>query len=101
VPAPPEHELAVSCEDRGSGGWRCSVVVGADLGATRHAVAVDRETLHDLAPGMTPEELVRESFVFLLERETRESILRSFELPIIGRFFAGYADEISRRLRGD
>lgn len=96
----PEHELAVSCDERADGGWRCSVGVGTDADATNHVVAVDRETLDDLAPGATPEALVRESFVFLLERESRESIMRSFELPVIGRFFAGYADEIGNRLRG-
>ena len=65
-----------------------------------HTVEVDRTTLDDLAPGATPEELVRESFVYLLEREPRESIMRAFELPIIARFFGDYPDEISRRLRG-
>ena len=69
-------------------------------GSTEHIVEVDRATLDDLAPGATPEELVRESFVYLLEREPRESIMRAFELPIIARFFGDYPDEISRRLRG-
>ena len=80
------------------GGWQCSVTVGDDAAATLHHVTVDRETLEDLAPGMTPQELVRISFEFLLERESRESIMRSFELPIIGRFFGDYRDEMERRL---
>ena len=91
--------VSVSC-DPTDGGWRCSVVVGDDAAATEHLVEVDRATLDDLAPGATPEELVRESFVYLLERESRESIMRAFELPIIARFFGDYPDEISRRLRG-
>lgn len=95
-----DHPLAVTCDATG-GGWRCSVVVGDDPSATEHVVEVDRATLDDLAPGATPEELVRESFVYLLEREPRESVMRTFELPIIGRFFGDYPDEISRRLRGD
>jgi hypothetical protein len=94
------HELTVSCDPH-EGGWHCTVVVGADPAASEHLVEVDRPTLDDLAPGATPEELVRESFEYLLEREPRESIMRSFELPIIGRFFGDYPDEISRRLRGD
>ena len=95
-----DHSLSVTCDATGPG-WRCSVVVGDDPAATDHVVEVDRETLDDLAPGATPEELVRESFVFLLEREPRESIMRAFELPIIARFFGEYRDEISRRLRGE
>jgi len=92
-----EHEPAVTCVAQ-DGGWHCTVSVGDDSAATRHEVTVDRETLDDLAPGVTPEELVRASFAFLLERESRDSIMRSFELPIIGRFFADYPDEIRRRL---
>jgi hypothetical protein len=79
-------------------GWHCTVTIGDDPGATTHEVQVDREVLDDLAPSAPPEELVRASFVFLLEREPREAIMRSFELPIIGRFFGDYVDEVRRRL---
>jgi hypothetical protein len=42
-------------------------------------------------------ELVRESFVFLLEREPPTSILSSFRLDVIGRYFPEYPAEISSR----
>jgi hypothetical protein len=87
----------VSCRPAESG-WHCTVTLGDDAGATIHEVTVDREVLQDLAPGATPEELVRVSFEFLLEREPREAIMRRFELPIIGRFFGDYRDEMLRRL---
>ena len=93
------HGIRVACDAK-AGAWRCAVVVGDDPEATEHLVEVDRATLDDLAPGVTPEQLVHESFVYLLEREPRESIMRTFELPIIARFYAEYPDEISRRLRG-
>lgn len=89
--------IRVRC-DTTADGWQCTVTVGDDAGATTHEVSVDRLTLEDMAPGVTPEELVRVSFEFLLEREPRESIMRSFELPIIGRFFGDYRDEMERRL---
>jgi hypothetical protein len=79
-------------------GWHCTVTLGDDAGATTHEVSVDRDTLDDLAPGTPPEDLVRTSFEFLLEREPREAIMRQFELPIIGRFFGEYRDEMARRL---
>ena len=90
-------EPMVTCEPH-EGGWRCTVRLGADADATEHTVEVDRATLDDLAPDASPEGLVRASFEFLLEREPRESIMRSFDLPIIGRFFADYPGEIRRRL---
>jgi hypothetical protein len=90
-------DVIVTC-DATDDGWRCHVLVGNGADATRHEVSVDRGILEDLAPGAEAETLVAESFAFLLEREPRESIMRSFELPIIGRFFAEYPDEIRRRL---
>lgn len=80
-------------------GFACEVVVGSDPDATHHLVIVSQADLEDLAPGhYDPEELVRASFAFLLEREPRESILRRFELPIIERYFPGYRSWIQRQL---
>ena len=36
------------------------------------------------------EELVRDSFGFLLERESKESILKEFDLAMIKRYFPEY-----------
>ena len=94
------HQLTVSClaiEE----GWQCRVVVGADPAAITHEVEVGADLLGRLRPGATdPEELVRDSFAFLLEREPRESILRSFKLPVIGRYFPEWEAEISERPLG-
>jgi len=43
------------------------------------------------------EGLIKLSFEFLLEREPKESILRSFELPVIERYFPEYPKEIRKR----
>jgi hypothetical protein len=45
----------------------------------------------------TRAELVEASVRFLLEREPMESILRSFDLPDIARYFPEYAETFSRR----
>jgi hypothetical protein len=49
---------------------------------------------------VAPEELVKVSFEFLLEREPATSILRAFSLDVISRYFPGYPAEISARLGG-
>lgn len=77
-------------------GWHCLVRLGDQ--ADDREVTLDRATLEDLAPGATPEALVDASFRFLLEREPPEAILRSFDLPIIARYFADYPDDIRRRM---
>ena len=51
-----------------------------------------------LAPGAaTPDDLVRRSFEFLLEREPKESILGRFDLMVIARYFPEYERTIRRR----
>lgn len=91
-----DAEPVVRCDAR-PGGWTCTVALGEAAPITEHVVEVDRPVLDDLAPGATPEELVRASFEFLLAREPRESIMRAFELPIIARFFADYPNVMRRR----
>ncbi|HEX6474658.1 MAG TPA: hypothetical protein VF114_06195, partial [Candidatus Limnocylindria bacterium] len=61
---------------------------GDDPAATHHEVELAAPELERLRPGEDdPEALVRTAFEFLLAREPRESILRRFELPVIGRYF--------------
>jgi hypothetical protein len=80
-------------------GWACEVTVTGSGSETRHAVRVSAVDLERLMPGAPdPGELVRASFAFLLEREAKESILRSFDLPVIGRYFPEYELEIRARL---
>lgn len=67
---------------------------------TTHRVTlrdVDRERLG--GKDVSAEQLVEESFRFLLEREPNTSILSSFELPVIGRYFPEYEGEIGKRLK--
>jgi hypothetical protein len=90
--------LAVSCRTS-EAGWTCSVTVGDDPGATHHEVEVGVADLERLAPdAKDPEALVRAAFAFLLTREPRESILRRFELPVIGRYFPEWEQEVVRDL---
>ncbi len=79
-------------------GWDCTVTV-RNGSATHHRVHVSRADLIRLAPGAPdPEDLVRASFRFLLEREPRESILRALDLTVIGRYFPEYEREIGQRV---
>jgi hypothetical protein len=64
---------------------------------TEHAVSVSEADLERLGAGRTPEAFVRECFAFLLEREPKESILRSFDVSAIGRYFPEFEGEIAER----
>jgi hypothetical protein len=77
------------------------VVVREGGGETSHVVSLEDHYYRKLTGGkFDGEELVRKSFEFLLEREPKESILRQFSLPVIGRYFPEYEREIRKRLGG-
>lgn len=66
---------------------------------TRHKVTLLKTDYQHLTGGTaSPEALVEESFRFLLEREPKESILGSFNLTVIGRYFPDYERLIRERL---
>ncbi len=70
-------------------GWRFDVRV-SDGSESRHQVTLSRADRDRIASGADPEQLVRESFAFLLEREPKESIMGSFDLTVIARYFPEY-----------
>jgi hypothetical protein len=67
---------------------------------TVHSVTVMPEYLQKLTGGgASAEMLIERSFEFLLERESNTSILRSFDLPAIQRYFPEYERTITSTLR--
>jgi hypothetical protein len=75
--------------------FQVEVVEGGS--STSHRVTLDREYCESLTEGkVVPPRLVEVSFIFLLERESKESILSTFNLSVIPRYFADYEREIRR-----
>lgn len=63
---------------------------------TTHRVTVAADYADRLTQGrFSTEELVSRSFDFLLQRESNTSILRSFDLAVISRYFPEYERVIS------
>lgn len=73
-------------------------IVASDNTSTQHRVTVSTAAFERLAQGSSLEELVRTSFAFLLEREPKESILREFDLEVIGQYFPEYERVLERRM---
>jgi len=66
---------------------------------TKHLVSLSETYYQKLTQGRVSREiLITRSFDFLLERESNSSILRSFDLPMIGRYFPEFEAEIGKRL---
>ena len=78
---------------------RYQVRVSESGTASTHQVTLDPKYQAKLgAEKVEPEELIRKSFEFLLEREPKESILTRFDLTVISRYFPEYEREIKKRL---
>lgn len=65
---------------------------------TKHKVTVTEVYYNQLTAGAAPpEELVKQSFEFMLDREPNTAILSEFDLKVISTYFPGYEREIKSR----
>jgi len=61
-----------------------------------HTVTLDDQYHKKLSGNIIPkEELIKKSFEFLLNREPKESIMSSFNLKVINKFFPEFESFIS------
>ena len=82
-----------------NGPGRFQVTVTEGDSQSRHTVSLSPEYYEKLTQKQVPEgSLIKRSFQFLLERESKESILREFDLSLIGHYFPNYENEIRKRL---
>ncbi len=87
----------ISIESTGTREFQVTVHDGES--ETSHDVTVPERLIDDL--GVADEDLeqvVRESFGFLLEREPASAIMEEFSLDVISSYFPEYEDELPRRL---
>ncbi|MBM3897427.1 MAG: hypothetical protein FJ358_02735 [Thaumarchaeota archaeon] len=81
-------------------GWVFTIQVQESNGTTEHRVRMNQADYRKLTNNtVSPEECVRKSFEFLLERESKESILREFDIMKIAYYFPEYPKELERRIR--
>ena len=72
-------------------------VTVADRITTTHKVTVTDESLTELTDNnVTKTQLLNFSFRFLLEKEPNTSILSSFDINVISKYFSNYRDEVGR-----
>ena len=73
------------------------LVTVADSVTTTHTVTVTDQSLTDLTDNnVTKTHLLEFSVKFLLEREPNTSILSSFDINVITKYFPDYRDEVRR-----
>ena len=85
---------SISIEKRNDNVFEVTV---ADSVTTTHTVTVTDQSLTDLTDNNTTKtQLLEFSFNFLLDREPNTSILSSFDINVISRYFSDYRDEVRR-----
>ena len=72
-------------------------VTVAKTSTTTHTVTVSDQSLTNLTDNkVTKTQLLEFSFKFLLEREPNTSILSSFDINVISKYFSDYRDKVRR-----
>jgi len=73
-------------------------VVVKDAQTTTHRVTVSDDYYEKLTGGRTPrEQLIRDSFEFLLKRESNTMIFSEFDFPVIKGYFPQYEAEMKKK----
>lgn len=89
--------IAVEPKEGHGGVLRFGVVVREGSTETRHDVTLaERDFAAWSRPGEAAERFVERCFRFLLERESKDSILRSFDVSVIRRYFPEFEAAIRR-----
>lgn len=81
----------------GRDGTRTSFDVSVidDASTSRHTVDLDQVYYRELTGGkVTPEAFIQRSFEFLLERESKETILPKFNLEQISYYFPEFEEKL-------
>jgi hypothetical protein len=82
-------------------GGMYTVRVTEDGSHTEHRVDVGTADYRRLSGGrMSPEELLRRTFEFLLTREPKEAILRRFDLAVVSSYFPDFERAIRQQQSG-
>ena len=77
---------------------RFAVAVAEDETTTCHEVTMSTMDYERLAQGRTPEQVIKAAFRFLLDRESKESILNRFDVTVIGTYFPEFEQELPEYL---
>ena len=91
--------IQITKKEETADGWRFVVEIGPDFNKIGFSVFLDKDYWNELTSGKySPDEFVMRSFRFLLQREPRTSIMRSFHLRDIQRHFSTYEEKMKGTL---
>lgn len=80
--------------------WEFKVEVSDEARLSSYRVIIDPDFYHHLETNQSPQEVVRITFEFLLERENADSILKEFNIKQIPEYFNDFVPVLKERLNG-
>lgn len=94
------HTITVKMREKVGEKYICDAVVSDGDEALTYEVFVTTSDHLRLTKGnVSVEDLVKKSFLFLLARESKDAIMRSFDLMMIARYFPEYENEIMSEMK--
>ncbi len=88
-------EISILKKDDTKNGWKFTVNLDSDS----YYVELSKDYWQKLTGSkISPEELIKKSFQFLLQKEPKEAILKEFNLKIISSYFPEYKEFINREV---
>lgn len=84
----------ISVSKIGEEPYKFEVVIKESGSSSSHTVEMKKGFYKNLDTKTTPEEVVKKSFDFLLEREPKESILGSFNIEVISNYFPNFSQKV-------
>jgi len=87
--------ISIKTKSKDEDGWIFNVIVRQEDSETQHEVRLSKIYYKQLTnENLPPDILVKHSFEFLLQREVKESILKSFNIGQIKDYFPEYEQQI-------
>lgn len=87
-------KLEVTISEHTESGWRFLVDLTKGSDIFTYRVSMDRGYCEGLCPGEEPEEVVKKTFQFLLQREGPQAILSEFDISDVKSYFPDFESMI-------
>jgi len=74
------------------------VTVDEGSSSTRHFVSMTKDFYENLDTNSNPEQIIHESFLFLLSKESKEMIYSEFDVSIISSYYPDFLDYLNNKV---
>lgn len=78
--------------------WEFQVEIADEARLSKYRVRIDPEFYQNLETTISPHEVVRITFEYLLERENADGILKEFNVRQVSEYFEDYVATLKERL---